>query len=89
MHNQEVTATHKDDSSEEFTWTDDSKQSLADWKKARGKDYTFTELEDNPEVAKRTALKNNLNRLDDPDPMIAQGATNELLKHLFKDLDGE
>ncbi len=68
MHNQQVTATHS--SGAQYVWTDDSEQSLEDWKnKLIFKDCTFSALEDNPNYAKELkceAIKTAL----DPDDII-------------------
>jgi len=83
MHTKQVTATHTNGS--KYVWTDDSKQSLEDWK-AKRKDCTFSALEDNPEVAKIAAIKAHLQKIDDPDPEVSHHSIKVLLRHILKDL---
>lgn len=63
------------------TWTDDSEQSLEDWKAkrlAQHGDVTFSDLQDNPEIAKHAKAKALWNAVEDP-------AVKQLLKPLLKE----
>ena len=76
MYKKQVTAAHADGS--KYVWTNDSEQSLDDWK-ARRKDCTFSALEDNPELAKRDQLRAIWEQVADP-------KAKQLLKILLKDM---
>jgi len=83
MYTKQVTATHKTNTGKQAVWTDDSEQSLEDWKKKPYfKDYTFSELEDNPEVAKAALVKSIWDAVKDP-------AVKKLLKPLLKEFMNE
>ncbi len=78
MHNKQVTATQANGS--KYVWTDNSKQSLEEWKKKPCfKDCTFSELEDNPNLAKelrREAIKAALDSDDIIDIVLALAKDN-------------
>lgn len=70
MDNQQVTATHTD--GRQYVWTDDSEQSLEDWKaKPIFDGFTFSALVDNPEIAIQAAAQlahdNLLDAITDPE----------------------
>ena len=67
-------------------WTDNSKQSLEDWKTkavARfGDSVTFSELQDNPEIDEREQMRAAIQALKDP-------AAKKLWRYLLKSLMDE
>ena len=83
MYLKQVTATHNTDTNRSYVWTDDSERTLEQWKakiKANfGDVFTFSELEDNPELAKRAQLRAVWDQVADP-------KAKQLLKILLKDM---
>jgi len=79
MHTKQVTATHETNPDKRYMWTSDSKQTLAQWKAKRGPDYTFSNEEDNPEVAEREEIRAAFKQSK------ADPATKKLLKLLLKE----
>ena len=87
MYTQQVTATHKDKPTKQYVWTDDSEQSLEDWKAKINTRFpnlfTFTDLEDNPEISKQALLKAEWQKVTDP---AAKKLLRLLLKGYIEDL---
>ena len=83
MYKKQVTATHNTILVRSFVWTDDGERTLEQWKaKIKdkfGDDFTFSALEDNPELAKRAQLKAIWEQVADP-------KAKQLLKILLKDM---
>lgn len=83
MYTKKATATHKDKPAKQYVWTDDSEKTLTEWKdkiNARFPNkFTFSDLEDNPELAKRAQLKAVWEQVSDP-------KAKQLLKILLNDM---
>jgi len=82
IYKKRVTATHNTDVDRKYVWTDNSEQTLEQWKAKIadkfGDDFTFSGLEDNPEISKQALIKAEYQKVLDP-------AVKKLLKLLLKD----